>query len=162
MRSGWSALLQIKRRASMRWPSWDVLLFDGKMIDCHTTAASDVKKHLIKRDTLQWWMEEEEEGLSEGVWFEPATAFSRRKCDDKWTPRHAASARTWFKNGAITQESFHHSGRVKQHKFQICDGLTISVHFSAPLQGRFSFLGLTTRLWTFDRTASDIRSCHSF
>ena len=44
--------------------------------------------------------------MSKGMWFEPIRVFLRRKCNDKWTPRHAANARSWVVDGAITQGSF--------------------------------------------------------
>ena len=77
------------------WPAWDVLI---------VVAPSDGKKHLIKRAKLKWKKKNDEE-LSEGVWFEPISAFLRRKWNDKWAPRQAACARTLVINGSITQET---------------------------------------------------------
>ena len=36
------------RDANIQWPAWDVLSVDGVIIDCRSTAPSDVNTHLTK------------------------------------------------------------------------------------------------------------------
>ena len=83
------------------------LSVDGTRIDCRATAPSDVLKQLIGTAKLRWWKKKQVGEMDKGVWFEPIRAFTRRRCKNKCTPRHAAHARTWDINVAITQNSSH-------------------------------------------------------
>ena len=57
--------------------------------------------------------EEKHEQFQNGVWFEPAEAFIRRKCAKVWTRKHAALARSWVTNGALTQHNMHSGEKLR-------------------------------------------------
>ena len=49
-------------------------------------------RSIKKKGAKLSWQKKKEEGMSEGVRVELIRAFSRRKCNDKGTPRHVACA----------------------------------------------------------------------